>query len=174
MTETRDLLRAAADAVLEGILIAKGSIKKELVDQGHVLTGRLRDSIREEVSWDDRQAQAILWAEDYAVIVNIGLDKSKVRYPISVMIEYFRKRGLPIKEAKRAAYATRNVHQREGMPTKASSRFSKNGYRRGFVQRGLDPVMKSISEAFEKRMGYEVEIIFNKVVQKIEPLEIGL
>lgn len=174
MTGPEEILRAAADAVLEGILIAKGSIKRELIDQGHVLTGKLRDSIREEVSWDNRQAQAILWAEDYAVIVNVGLDKSKVRYPISVMIEYFRKRGLPIKEAKRAAYATRTVHQREGMPTKASSRFSKSGYRRGFIQRGLQPVAKEIEERFEKRMGYAIEIIFNQVVQKIEPLEIGL
>ena len=130
--------------------------------QGHRLTGSLAKNIGYEVTGSDNEAEAKIYGPDYAIYLNYGVAPGKVRYPISVMIDFLRKRGLPEKEAKSKAWATRTVQQREGMPTKASARFSRNGKRTGFLQEGFAKGMAKIREKAPGLFDDYVEVLVNQ------------
>lgn len=153
------------NAVTKTIKVAQSGVKSELRDQGHRLTGGLIEGIEVVVSEDGNSATGKLVGPDYAVYVDAGVAPGRVRYPVRIMIEYFRKRGLPVKEATRAAWATRAIHKREGIPTKASFRFSKNGRRTGFVKAGVEAKLPEMQRIFAEEMGESIEIevtqIFN-------------
>ncbi len=109
----------------------------ELRDQGHYLTGSLERSINGSygVINGRRKTEAIGYALDYAIKLNDPQHELKNLPSIGVLVKYFILRGLPIMEAKRAAFNTRKKQEKEGMPTKASSRFSKTGVRTQFIDR---------------------------------------
>jgi|JI9StandDraft_2_1071091.scaffolds.fasta_scaffold64416_2 hypothetical protein len=130
--------------------------------QGHRLTGSLAKNIGYEVTGSDNEAEAKIYGPDYAIYLNYGVAPGKVRYPISVMVDFFRKRGLPEKEATRAAWATRAKHKREGMPTKSSARFSRNGKRTGFLQEGFAKGMAKIREKAPGLFDDYVEVLINQ------------
>lgn len=157
----RKIMSAAAEGILAAILIAERSVKKEAVLQAHVDTGALLKSIVHEVSYDSTQAEGIVFAADYAVFVNVGVAADKVRYPIRVMIAWWKRKGLPTKEAIRAAWATKKKHEKVGIPTIESRRFSQTGKRLGFVQSGLERVAHEIQVVFESRMIENALVIFD-------------
>ena len=109
----------------------------ELRDQGHYLTGSLERSITGSTTVvnNRRNTVATGYALDYAIKLNEPQHELKNLPSIGDLVKYFILRGLPIMEAKRAAFNTRKKQEREGMPTKASSRFSKTGVRIQFIDR---------------------------------------
>ncbi len=109
----------------------------ELRDQGHYLTGSLERSINGSygVINGRRKTEAIGYALDYAIKLNDPQHELKNLPTVGELVKYFLLRGLPIMEAKRAAFNTRKKQEKEGMPTKASSRFSKTGVRTQFIDR---------------------------------------
>jgi hypothetical protein len=117
-----------------GIQINK-LIKKEHTDQGHYLTGTLENSLQIEILGNTLTGLAI----SYAKIVNEGLSRDKISMKMLPKMEaYFRLRGLPDNEAKKAAFFTIQKWGQEGMSTEASSRFSKTGERQHFIERALE------------------------------------
>ena len=152
-------------AVTRAIEIAQRGVKKELSDQGHRLTGGLIEGIDIEVAEQGDTVTGKLVGPDFAVYVDAGVRPERVRYPVRIMIEYFQKRGLPVKDATRAAWATRRIHQIEGIPTKASFRFSKNGRRTGFIKAGIEAVISEMRAIFAETIGDDIELevtqIFN-------------
>ena len=171
MSDQREVMNAAREAVKEAVLIASGSVKKEQVLQGHVDTGRSLRSYEEvyEVSGD--QVRGMVIAENYLIFVDTGIPKDKVNYQIEILISWFKRKGLPTKEAIRAAWATRFVHKKkDGIPTLASRRFSKTGERTGFINAGLDRVEKELEEAFERRLGIEIDLVISRQPQEIDPI----
>lgn len=133
--------------------------------QGHDNTGRLRESIQYDVIADTNTIVGRMYFEDYGIYVNVGVRAASVRYPITVMIEWFRSKGLNEREATRAAWATRAVHQREGIPTRASARFSQTGQRTGFVEKALEDSLDDIGAIIEQRLGAWIELQFQELFQ---------
>jgi hypothetical protein len=162
-------------AMAEAMQLIQDGLRNELVQQGHRLTGGLADSMEITYSKDGETLRGHIQARDYAVYVDAGVAPNRVRYPIRVMIEYFILRGLPRKEATSAAYATRAVHRRDGIPSRGSYRYSLNGHRKGFISRGVRSVLDSVQDAFEKALGASVEVEIQSIFTPgREPIKMSL
>lgn len=111
-------------------------LTQELRDQGHYLTGSLEESINNSFRIEKMNKKHVLrgFALDYSTGLDEGLSpKSKKLPTFDELRKYFLLRGLSIPEATLAAGFTRKRHEKEGMSTAASSRFSKSGERKEFI-----------------------------------------
>lgn len=129
------------------LLYLVGIAKKELTEQGHTLTGKLERSLRTDISISLQGFTGRVMVEDYGVIVDSGVSYRKVPYKrgsgattskyIDALVRFFQLRGLDPKRARGAAFATAYVqkYRREGIPTRASYRFSSNGRRTNWIRR---------------------------------------
>ena len=143
MNIPRDIQKLLSD--LTEIVIE--DLRKQIKIQGHVNTGKglrsLRYVVRDE--GNGKYTTDIYWL-DYMGIINDGVPASRIPYTpskrtgariskyIQGLMDYFRSRGLNERESKSAAFATARVHSREGLPTRASKRFSSSGDRTGMVE----------------------------------------
>lgn len=168
MKEVIDAIEAAMNEVMEA---AQKASRHELRAQGHSLTGRGGKSIDYEIRRDDDSVTGVMEGEEYLIYLNFGVRPENVRYPISVMVGYWQKRGLPEDEATRAAWATRAKHKREGIPTLASFRFSSTGERTGFITSALEKVLDDIGRILEEKTGFILNVtLFDDV--KMQPIKI--
>jgi len=131
--------------------IIEAGIRKESRDQGHYLTGAMEESLdaenRKEKGADILEGVAVKYTE----YVNQGLPKESASFKqFPFLVEYFKLRGLQEEEAKRAAAATIRVWQKEGMPTKASSRFSKNKKRQEMIEDAIKKVSERLNAYMSK------------------------
>lgn len=142
-------------------------LHKELRDQGHVLTGsllrttsavlrRTRGGYSGEVRMNDYFAylERRLPPERVPYSPGSGARRSKV---VDALIRYWRLRGLPPDEAKSASFATLNKWKREGRPTRASFRFSKNGRRTGFLERSIEEITARADDVLTRGATNEIE-----------------
>lgn len=164
-------LDAEIKSVLNDALVfVVGKLKEELKAQGHVLTGNLLNSI--QISFIETGDEIIggIISEEYGLALDKGVRAKRIPYKrgsgaksskyIAALIRFFELRGLGPKNARSAAFATANVHKREGMPTQNSFKYSSNGRRTGWIS---DTVAK---------VGVEVDTMVyaglgTKVVDKI-------
>lgn len=120
---------AGAEAFINQVL------KKESSAQGHYLTGAMEGSFEGKVSKEGKADVLNGFAVAYTQYVNEGVPADSASFKQApFLIAYFRKRGLPEKEATSAAFATIKVWMKEGMSTQASKRFSQTGSRQNFVE----------------------------------------
>ncbi len=140
--------------------LLKKAIKKELRDQGHKNTGQLENSISSKVV--EQSGEAVLTGTSlyYAQFINDGIKADSASFKqFPFLVDYFMSKGYAEKEAKNFAGATIRKWMKEGMSTKGSIRFSKNGRRLNFmgyvdqetakdldqsVQKGLDNLINSV------------------------------
>lgn len=152
-----------------------GDIKKELIAQGHRLTGRLVEST--EVVNDGKGVGIkmnfyIQYVNDGVKSVNIpftrGSGRKSSKY-IDALMDYFRKRGLGPEDSKRAAFATAMKHKKEGIPTKASKRFSSTGKRTGAVdiaiKRNENKIETNIENKINEKVLATVDLSFNQLLK---------
>jgi hypothetical protein len=156
--------KAVLDAVEKLLALAKDSVKKELQEQGHVLTGALINTIETELQAKRFAIIGLVWLNDYFHYLDRALPADKVPYQpgsgrrsskvVTALERYWRLRGLSPKEATRATFATLNKWKQDGRPTRASFRFSKNGRRTGFlaatverIEAQAEEVLGSIAES---------------------------
>lgn len=128
--------------------LIKQDISTKLKEQGHNNTGSLLNSISYKITQTADSIITDFYMNNYGNIVDSGVKANRIPYRrgsgakkskyIDGLINYFQSKGLSDAESKRAAFATANVHKQEGMPTKASSRFSKTGERTGFITKVID------------------------------------
>ena len=128
--------------------LIKQDISTKLKEQGHNNTGSLLNSISYKITQTADSIITDFYMNNYGNIVDFGVRANRIPYwrgsgakkskYIDGLINYFQSKGLSAAESNRAAFATATIHKREGMPTKASSRFSKNGERTGFVTKVID------------------------------------
>lgn len=132
-------------------------IRKELSEQGHTLTGALESSFR------SMKTNTVLevYANDYINPVNSGVPAENIPYDSSKQsgaktsqyIEGLKRYAMMRfgitneREALSAAFAIARKHEKEGMPTAGSYRFSNNGDR-------TEAVEKIINDA---QLDFEVE-----------------
>jgi len=157
-----------------GVLVVD-AIKKQFLLQGHKLTGKLIDSIEQQVQVRVSGARIQVLAESYAKFVNNGVAAANIPFGggsgartskyIQGLKNFARLRfGVSDKEALSIAFAIARKHKREGMPTRSSSRFSKTGKRTEAVEEALEDVNDELNKMIEDTL----EVIINlSIEQKI-------
>lgn len=156
--------------ILEQIAaLAIQAVAIEWKAQGHNLSGK---AIRElETRIVEKGNVTIIegYVIDYMANINSGVPASRIPYSpgsgartskyIDGLIDYVKRRmGKSDREAQRIAFAIASKHKREGMPTKASRRFSKTGKRTGFIEQALDNIEPQLAQLIEQ--GIEESINF--------------
>lgn len=143
-----------------GQVVAR-SAARELVAQGHRLTGSLIQSLEADV----QTAQGIVinvLGNAYGTVLDTGVSADKIPYSgrratrgrsakkskyITALIEYARRRmNADPREAKRIAFAIAAKHTREGMPTRSSYRYSRTGKRTMWIDDSVDAAQAEIAE----------------------------
>lgn len=134
----------------------------ELKAQGHNNTGKLINSISSEITIASTAIVGSIYGEEYGLILNDGVKPSRVPYSpgsgarqskfIDALIGYFRSKGYGEILAKRYAFATAIVQKREGIPTRASYRFSSNGRRTGWIDRTIELNQNRIEDITESNV----------------------
>lgn len=150
---------------------------RELRDQGHSLTGDLIQSLEYKVRENATGVGIDFLANQYGEYLNTGVPASRIPYKpggpkrggtskyIQALIRYVERRmGLRGKEATGVAFAIARRHSREGMPTRASYRFSKNSRRTGWVDVVIENETEKIEQTVTEFVGRELEALFFKFV----------
>lgn len=148
----------------------KVELSKEQRAQGHTLTGKSEKSYEYKIMVEAGRVRAIMITEHYVLALETGVRAENVRYPISVMIDYWHKRGLAGSEAVSAAWATKKKHEQKGIPTAASAAFSKTGQRTGFASTVLERDLELIGSILENKTGLNLEIQLAPELDRIKPL----
>ncbi len=159
---TAEIQQMFVPLVEDAMRIYREYLRREAELQGHKQTGRAAASMQIEVESKSGSVIGKVVGESYMLTVDAGVKPGKVKYRIQVMIDYFRRWGLPLKEATSAAWATRTIHLREGIPTRGSYAFSRNGKRKGFIMDGADKATASVQQLFEKSLGERIELVVTK------------
>lgn len=150
----RETIERIASLALQAVAI-------EWKVQGHNLTGK---AIRElETRIVEKANKTVIegYVIDYMATINSGIPASRIPYTsgsgarssqyIQGLIDYVKRRmGKSDREAQRIAFAIASRHKREGMPTKASRRFSKTGKRTGFIEQALDNIEPELEQLIER------------------------
>ena len=75
--------------------------------------------------------------------------------------------GASDKESKSIAFAIASKHKKEGMPTKASAKYSSTGKRTGFIETALDKNSQKFIELIENAIKYSVEVTIESYYKSI-------
>ena len=149
--------------ILENVMqLMQGRFRDSLKAQGHVNRGNLSESIQYKIEVSGDIGIGKMELAGYGIYVNVGVKSGRVNYPIQVMIDWWQDRGLSEREATSAAWATRAVHKREGIPTRASARFSETGDRLGFVEAAVEQSLEEIGALIEQQYGSVIELNFSE------------
>jgi hypothetical protein len=146
--------------------------------QGHELSGsavkQMETVIREEIATIVIEG----YVPDYMAINNSGVTAARIPYTpnsgrppskyISGLIDYVKRRmGKSDKEAKGIAFAIASKHKKEGMPTKASARYSSTGKRTGFIEQALEKSSPKFIELIENAITFSVEATIESYYKSI-------
>jgi len=156
-------------------------ISKEFNLQGHKLSGSSIRQMEIKVTQSGNTVTGVILVAYYWSYLENGVTSARIPYSgrrgvakvskyIQGLISYFERRGLPEKEAKSAAFATAAVHRRQGMPTRASRRFSRaeGGARTGFIARAAERVESYAYEVFAEKMAGQLQL---RIVQALSNQE---
>ena len=173
---TDELVTLTRDA----LTFFSNQVKKELVAQGHKLTGNLIKSIEVRIEARPDKITGLILFAPYGQYLERGVPASSIPFSgsrrgtggvskyIQALIGYFEKRGLSSGEAKRAAFATAIVHSREGMPTRASRRFSKTGERTGFLNSRIEKDTQKVYQLMIARADKLFEIRIENTLKSFD------
>lgn len=156
---------------LEAVLkLIQEELRAELVAQGHRLSGKLEKSLQYKIEVSSTIAIGRIYSEDYGIFVELGVEPGRIPFGkqkgggkktslyIQGLISFWEKRGLSGREAVSAAFATAKVHAREGMPSRASYRFSSTGQRTGFIKAVTERNLDKIGDIIAEKYGHTVEL----------------
>lgn len=168
-------------AMLEQIAsIALQAVAIEWKAQGHNLTGKAIQELETQIIERGNGTVIEGYVVDYMANVNSGVPASRIPYSpgsgarssqyISGLIDYVKKRmGKSQREAQSIAFAIASRHKREGMPSKASARFSSTGKRTGFIETALDGIEPKLAQLIEQG----IEETINFVIESFFKTQIG-
>jgi hypothetical protein len=147
-------------------------LKHEALQQGHRATGSLIDTIEWKITKEESESfVATIFANSYWVYVENGVTAAKIPYTVggrrrggtSKYIEGLKnwakvvKPELNEKQALGFAFAVARKHKKEGMPTRGSYSFSRNGRRLGFVQNIIENhVDKILAKVIDVGLGEKI------------------
>ena len=168
------VIQQIADMALQGIAIAWRA-------QGHELTGAAVRDMETRIVQTAKGYRIDGYLNDYMAYLNTGIPASRIPYTrgsgartsqyIAGLQRYAKMRmGVSDKEALRIAFAIASKHKREGMPTRASARYSRTGKRTGFVDAALtakeqefeDLIFRGVDAAFSVYIDNFIKTILNR------------
>lgn len=153
-------------------------LKRELIDQGHVMTGRMRDSIDLlAIKASQGSVEAFVEMENYFGALDQGVRGSRIpfhpgsgrktsKYIDGLVNFWMIKRGLSKEEATRAAFATAHKHKKEGMPSQSSWQFASNGRRLEFITRTIEE--SKHYDGFENNIQNQLEDVAERILDEFE------
>lgn len=162
MTTVEDVYKTALPLINE-------VLRKEMVAQGHHLTGAMEDSLDAVTSKKGKEEIMDGYAVLYTKFVNDGFpaaSASMKQFPF--LVDYFTKRGYPVFSSSggitAGALAAATIHKwmKEGMPTQASKRFSGTGSRTNMIKNAFAGVESKIDEVMENGLDFIVEEAFQE------------
>lgn len=170
-----DLLQKLSDDISTLTIMA---IVNEWKAQGHNLTGKAINEIETVVKFNINELTITGLVLDYMAINNRGVTADKIPYTpnsgnrtskyIQGLIDYAKKRmGASDKEAKGIAFAIASKHKKEGMPTRASARFSSTGKRTGFIETAINKIEPELKNLIEKSIIYSIELTITTFYKSI-------
>ena len=121
---------------------ATKQFKDELEQQGHKASGRLEKSFAKQITVTlNGVARGTITAEQYGEYLDKGVKPNRINYNPMVLIPWIRiiKPGLSPSEQKSFAYAIKGKQKQkdEGMPTRNSYSYSRNGRRKAYKENAL-------------------------------------
>lgn len=138
-------------------------IRKEMIAQGHHLSGDMEDSLDSDVFKKGKVEIMEGFAVYYTKFVNEGVPAASASFKqVPFLIAYFKQRGLSETEATGAAFATVKTWMKEGMPTQASKRFSETGSRKNMIENAFVGAESKIDEYIGNGLDFVVEERFQK------------
>jgi len=148
--------------------------------QGHNLTGNAIQQLETRIVEAGNSTIIEGYVIDYMANINAGVTAANIPYSpgsgarsskyIAGLIDYVKRRmGKSDREARSIAFAIASKHKKEGMPTKASARFSSTGKRTGFIEAALDGVEPELARLIERG----VEESINFVLESYFKTQIG-
>lgn len=143
--------------------ILRKELQKELREQGHHNTGALEQSFTSNVAIEGDKVILSGYALNYGGILNDGTRPEKASMKqFHFVKEFFLSKGYNEKKAGAYAAMTINKWMKEGMSTKASRRFSKNGRRSRFI----DQVAEDVDKRLDESVFHEIDKIVNSEYSK--------
>lgn len=138
-------------------------LQQELRDQGHYLTGTLERSMKNFQTENGVKVDSEVVALDYLKKLDEGVPGYQIdESDIAGLTRYAQLRfGKTGKAAVKAAIAIARAHRREGMPTKNSYQFSKNGERLDAIENSYDT--KGNEKLIEQGISEEIDAYIDKV-----------
>lgn len=162
MTTVADIYKGAVPLINE-------VIRKEMIAQGHHLTGAMEDSLEAEFS---KQGNADImegFAAYYSQFVNDGFSaKSASMKQFPFLVEYFIQRGYPAYSSSggltASSLAAMTIHKwmKEGMPTQSSKRFSETGSRTNMIENAFIGAQAEIDEYIGNGLDFVVDEAFHE------------
>lgn len=152
----RNIILRRFEQELESII---GDLRDELNQQGHHATGALEKSLTFEVKDSDSDGfLGTIFGNDYWQPLDTGVSAARIPYSpgkgrggkskyIQGLIDWAAvvRPELSEKERKGFVWAVATKHSREGMPTRGSYSFSRNGERKNFVQRTINKHINTLA-----------------------------
>lgn len=152
------------------------AIERRVRDQGHHLTGRLATEIDEKIETEGTLVSLVGTMVDYARHVEYGVPADRIPFApgsgagrslyIEALIRYAELRGMT--NPKSAAFAIAMKHKREGMPTAASSRFSKDGNRTGFLARAIEESKPDVERVIFEASKDVIRVFMKQMIEKTQ------
>ena len=145
------------------------AVVNEWKAQGHNLSGKAISEIETVTKFQINELRITGLVLDYMAINNSGVTADRIPYTpnsgrppskyIQGLIQYAKRRmGASDKEAKSIAFAIASKHKKEGMPTRASSKYSSTGKRTGFLETALAKVEPDLLKLIERSIIYSIEL----------------
>lgn len=168
--------------VTDVMTMLREQLRREAAAQGHKLSGKLAESIEFEVSPDGGNVIGRMFAEDYSSYLEFGVRADRIPFSVKTgaggtslyiqgLISFWELRGLSGREAISAAFATAHVHAREGMPSRASYRYSSTGERTGFIRTVIDRNADDIEAIIEDKYGARLALNFAQSLGQYENIK---
>jgi hypothetical protein len=168
MTISQSTANAIQDALQKVAARSIVKFQRGIDAQGHNLTGRLKGSFETVTKSNQNGIQADILVEGYGQFVDQGVKANRIPYSgrsgrggkseyIEGLKDFFIRRGRGASEALRAAFATAAKHRREGMPTRASYRFSRNGKRTDFITGEIPGIETDLVQTVENTVAFALE-----------------
>lgn len=150
------------------------SIVESLRLQGHTNTGKLASSIETKVSHLLDGTEIGVYMEDYAKYVDQGVGADSIPFSegsgqkkskyIQALARFAISKGIASgrKQAESIAFAIAKTHKKEGMPTRASQKFSSTGKRTGFLSDAFTD--QELEVLIDRELGKGLQTIVDNLV----------
>ena len=146
-------------------------IRDELIQQGHKATGNLIDSVKVHATDFQIIGESIFYGE----YVERGRKAKEKRVPIDALIQWIEDKNFSVAndaEKKSIAFAIQAKIYKEGIPTKNSMKYSKNGRRQKYLSTVLDNNKDKIRTYINNYVSDKIDIILTNYSKTVGVTEI--